>query len=202
MAIGTPGHHQPVWQVVNPTVRALVVRARLCHGEAAEGGVGSEAGRPAGRTGAAAGRLRWLGRESERLRRWLTIDARRPNAWLGGTVVPSAIAASDRHERSDGPAARTRTSTSAGSSRCVALRLEWQSVSPAGRGKMPLRWLISAQSIGSNVFMACLSPPRTPCSRPVATQRSCRPRTADPVPKAGSRTTEALATGLTRSHTG
>lgn len=44
---------------------------------------------PAAGAGTAAGRLRWVGRESERLRQWLTIDARRPAAWLGGTVVPS-----------------------------------------------------------------------------------------------------------------
>ena len=70
-AIGVARRHRPVWLVVNSKVGACVVRGRL----------------PAAGTGTAAGRLRWVGRESERLRRWLTIDALSPAAWLGGTVV-------------------------------------------------------------------------------------------------------------------
>ena len=59
-----------MWLVVNAVVTACVIWDR----------------RPAAGAGTAAGRLRWVGRESERLRRWLTIDARGPVAWLSGTI--------------------------------------------------------------------------------------------------------------------
>ena len=69
-AIGMARRHRPVWLVVNAEVGACVIRGRL----------------PASGAGTGAGRLRWVDRESDRLRRWLAIDALRPAAWLGGTV--------------------------------------------------------------------------------------------------------------------
>ena len=76
-AIGMARRHRPVRLVVNAVVTACVIRGR----------------RPAAGAGTGARRLRWVGRERERLRRWLMIDARRPTAALGGTVGPNILTA-------------------------------------------------------------------------------------------------------------
>ena len=51
LALHTVSGHRSGWLLVNPVVGAFVVRVRLCHGEAAEGGSGKRSRAAGGRGG-------------------------------------------------------------------------------------------------------------------------------------------------------